>query len=168
MRNASTLYKHTQFVLIAVCVAIFQHGISFGQQVSKSEVFPKAKFRHLLKSPATFTCDSSGDFNVVGMFYINKMPLADNQKIIWSCGIGQGDGSPVPYNEPVCSRLRIMKIYFFFDNEVYVFSFNGTLNMEAKKIYTTPQVVVIEYFDKDQRKTGYLKSTRKFQAGEVQ
>ncbi len=131
----------------------------FSQSISNSKILPRQKFNHLTKSPTKLTCDSVGIFWLVFTSYTNQMPMADNSKLIWSCWIGQGDGHPMNNdNPPICSKLQIKKIYLFYEKEVYVYSYGVVAEKEPKKIYTTPIIAVIEYYDSIEQKTGYIKS----------
>ncbi len=134
--------------------------LGLSQRIANSEILPRQNFNHLTNSPTTLTCDSLGVFWVVFTSYINKMPMADNAKLIWNCWIGQGDGQLMDNaNPPVCDKLQIKKIYLFYEKEVYVFSYGSSVGKEPIKIYTTPLIAVIEYYDSIDQKTGYLKSS---------
>lgn len=136
--------------------------------ISDFKIVPAEGYRYLLKSPTSLSCDSAGAFHVVGFFYRNMMPMADNSKIIWGCSIASGDGRPAPFNEPVCDKIEVLAIYLFFDTEVYIYSLWGKPDTEAGNIYAAPQYAVIEYYDTEAKQKGYLRSAGGFNVSEVE
>ena len=155
-----TFLKTNKLRTIIFAVLLILPFLGFSQGISNSEILPRQKFNHLTNSPTTVTCDSLGTFWVAFTSYTNKMPMADNAKLIWNCWIGQGDGQPMDNdNPPVCLKLQIKKIYLFYEKEVYIYTYGSALAKEPKKIYTTPLIAVIEYYDNIEQKTGYIKTT---------
>lgn len=133
--------------------------LGFSQSISNSKILPRQQFNHLTNSPSTLNCDSLGLFWVVFTSYTNKMPMADNSKLIWQCWIGQGDRQGMEHLS-VCFKLEIKKIYLFYEKEVYIYTYGTTLEKESKKIYSVPLVAVIEYYDKTAKKKGYIKTSK--------
>ena len=158
MRNTLLKSKSLKAIIFGIFFILPFSG--FSQDVSNSEILPRKKFNHLTNSPTVLTCDSLGIFRVVFTSYTNQMPMADNDKLIWSCRIGQGDGQPMDNaNPPICLKLQIRKIYLFYEQEVYVYSYGAVPDKDPEKIYTIPLIAVIEYYDSIEQKTGYLKSS---------
>ena len=158
MKNTSLTTSYLTTIIIGTLFILPLLGI--GQSIANSEILPRQKYNHLTKSPTTLTCDSLGVFWVVFTSYTNKMPMADNSKLIWRCWIGQGDAQPMDNaNPPLCFKLQIKKIYLFYEKEVYVYSYGATVDKAPKKIYATPLIAVIEYYDSTEQKTGYIKTS---------
>ena len=144
-------------VLFFVCVFFSPFVVLSQGKVSESFRGKKATYDYLLNSPTTIKCDTLGMGRIVISAYKNGMPLADNDRIIWNAWIGRGDASSIS-NHSICRKLKIQKIYLFFEQEVLIYSFLGDLNKEGEKIYAPPLSVVLEYFDTDSREVAHLKT----------
>ena len=143
--------------------------VVFAQRYMSSVTVDRHTYEELINSPTYFDCDSINTYRVYPTFWRNKMPMTNHAVLHWSIRIGVDEMEPIEFggNQYACPRIIPKKYYFFYKDEVVIFSLTELDKEEIVELYRKPEFIVVEYYEPSTNSISYLMNKGPFYVDEI-